>query len=58
VFEGEVVTEDGETTIGFTESGLIKGDSELSVTATEDSILVAFCINPDAPITRQGTIGR
>jgi len=28
------------------------------VTATEDSILVAFCLDPDAPVTRQGTIGR
>jgi hypothetical protein len=58
VFEGDIVTEDEETSIGFTESVLIKGDGEVSVTATEDSILVAFCINPDAPITRQGTIGR
>ena len=58
VFEGEVTADDGETTIGYTESALITGDTERSVTATEDSVLVAFCIDPDAPITRQGTIGR
>jgi hypothetical protein len=58
VFEGAVTTDDGTTTIGYTESALIKGDDERSVTATEDSVLVAFCIDPDAPITRQGTIGR
>ena len=58
VFEGGVTTDDGDTEIGFTESGLATAEDEISVTATDDSILVAFCINPDAPITRQGTIGR
>ena len=58
VFEGEVTTDDGETTIGYTESALIRGDAERSVTASEDSVLVTFCIDLDAPITRQGTIGR
>lgn len=57
VFEGEVTIDDG-TTIGYTESALVQGDGERSVTATEDSMLVAFRIDPDAPITRQGTIGR
>jgi hypothetical protein len=33
-------------------------ESEVSVTATEESTIVAFTVNPDAPITRQGTIGR
>jgi hypothetical protein len=58
VFEGEVTTADGETSIGYTECGLITDEGDISVTATTDSILVAFCINPDAPITRRGTIGR
>ncbi|MEA1930718.1 MAG: pirin family protein [Euryarchaeota archaeon] len=57
VFEGAVTT-DNETTIGYTESALVTGDGEQQVTATEDAILVAFCIDPDAPVTRQGTIGR
>jgi len=30
----------------------------VAVTATEDATIVAFGITPDAPITRQGTIGR
>jgi len=37
---------------------LVTGDGELSVPATEGSTVVAFCLDPDAPITRQGTIGR
>ncbi|WP_255152820.1 pirin family protein [Halorarius halobius] len=56
VFEGAVNA--GEESIGYTESALVTGESDVSVTATEDSILVAFSINLDAPITRQGTIGR
>ena len=56
VFEGAV--EVGETPVGFTESALVTDDGEVPVTAAEDATLVAFTINPDAPITRQGTIGR
>jgi hypothetical protein len=44
--------------VGFTESALMVGDGEVPVTATADAVLVAFSINPDAPVTRQGTIGR
>ena len=54
VFEGSVDIR-GET-LGHTESALMTGDAD--VLAIEDSILVAFVVNPDAPITRQGTIGR
>jgi hypothetical protein len=36
----------------------VTGDGDVSVTATEDATVVAFTIDPDAPITRQGTIGR
>ncbi|MFC3477583.1 pirin family protein [Halobacterium litoreum] len=56
VFDGAVELED--TSLGYTESALVTGDGDVSVTATEDSTLVAFSIDPDAPVTRQGTIGR
>ena len=56
VFEGEVDLA-GES-LGYTESAVLVGDGEASVTAREESILVAFVLDPDAPITRQGTIGR
>lgn len=56
VFEGAVKSR--ETDFDRTESGLlVNGGSEL-VTAREESRLVAFLINSDAPITREGTIGR
>jgi len=56
VFDGAV--EVGEKSVGFTESALVTGDDDVAVTATEDATIVAFDINPDAPITRRGTIGR
>ena len=62
VFEGAVHI--GEVSVGSTESALVTDDGDLTdngdmaVTATEDSTLVAFVINPTAQITRQGTIGR
>ena len=56
VFEGAV--EANETTFGRTEQGLLVGAEELTVTAQEETLLVAFLINPDAPLTYQGTIGR
>jgi redox-sensitive bicupin YhaK (pirin superfamily) len=56
VFEGAV--EVGDATVGYTESALVTGDGDVPVTATEDAVLVAFRIDPDAPVTRQGTIGR
>jgi redox-sensitive bicupin YhaK (pirin superfamily) len=56
VFEGAV--EVGGTAVGFTESALVTGDGDVTVTASEDSIVAAFVIDPDAPVTRQGTIGR
>jgi len=56
VFEGAVNV--GDAPVGYTESALVPNDGDLPVTATEDAIIVAFNINPDAPITRQGTIGR
>ncbi|QLD84806.1 pirin family protein [Natronomonas halophila] len=57
VFDGAVtVGEDAH--VGFTESALVTDGEDVAVTATEESTIVAFCINPEAPITRQGTIGR
>lgn len=55
VFEGAVEI-DG-VSLGYTESAVIPESETVGVTAVEDSTLVAFSINPDAPITRQGTIG-
>jgi redox-sensitive bicupin YhaK (pirin superfamily) len=56
VFDGAV--EVADEAVGYTESALVTGESEVPVTATEDSTVVAFVVDPDAPITRQGTIGR
>ncbi|WP_430505656.1 pirin family protein [Haloparvum sp. PAK95] len=56
VFDG-AVTADG-TEFGKTESGLRVGDGTTTITADVDSQLVAFVIDPDAPVTRQGTVGR
>jgi len=56
VFEGAV--DIGDESVGYTESALVTDHSDVTVTATGDSTIVAFAINPDAPITRQGTIGR
>lgn len=56
VFEGAVDV--GAESLGYTESALVTDDSDIDVTATEDSTIVAFIINPDASVTRQGTIGR
>ncbi|WP_181684923.1 pirin family protein [Halorhabdus salina] len=55
VFDGAVTA--GDMTFEEAESGLLV-EGTTTVTAREDSLLVAFEINPDAPITRQGTIGR
>jgi hypothetical protein len=56
VFDGAV--EIGEESVSYTESALVTAESEAPITATEASTVVAFSINSDAPITRQGTIGR
>lgn len=56
VFEGAVTV--GDASVGYTESALVTGEADVSVTAIEDSTVVAFSLDPDAPITREGTIGR
>jgi redox-sensitive bicupin YhaK (pirin superfamily) len=56
VFDG--AADVGGESVGYTESALVTGESDVSVTAIEDSILVAFSIDIGAPVTRQGTIGR
>ena len=55
VFDGAV--EIGDDSVGYTESAPVTGD-DVAVTATDDATVVALGIEPDAPITRQGTIGR
>ena len=55
VFDGAV--EVGDESPAATESALVTGD-DVSLTAEEDATLVAFVLDPDAPVTRQGTIGR
>ena len=56
VFEGAIKA--NETTFERTESGLLVNAEDLTVTAQEETLLVAFLINPDASLTYQGTIGR
>ena len=56
VFEGAVTVDDEP--VGHTESALVVGEGDVSITATERSTVVAFGIDADAPVTRQGTIGR
>lgn len=56
VFEGSVEVEG--TRFEEAESGLATGPEELAVTAETGTTLVAFLLDPDAPVTRQGTIGR
>lgn len=56
VFDGAV--EVGDTHFGKTESGLLVDEAGLTVSAREDTVLVAFLINPAAAVTRQGTVGR
>jgi len=56
VFEGGVEV-DG-TSFEQADSGLLVDEPEASVAATEDTTMVAFHLNPDAEITRQGTVGR
>jgi redox-sensitive bicupin YhaK (pirin superfamily) len=40
------------------ETGLLVNDTSATLTATVDSLVVAFVIAPDAKITKAGTIGR
>ncbi len=58
VFEGAVEVDFVE--LAETESVLWTGGDKDTpvVTATEDAVVVAFLVDPDAPVTRQGTIGR
>jgi len=56
VFEGAVDL--GGEPVGCTESAVVTGGGDVPVTATQDSVVVAFCLDPDAPVTRQGTVGR
>ncbi|WP_284011505.1 pirin family protein [Haloarcula pelagica] len=56
VFDGAVAI--GDESVGYTESAVVTDGRDVTVTATEAATVVAFGIDPDAPVTRQGTIGR
>jgi redox-sensitive bicupin YhaK (pirin superfamily) len=56
VFEGMITTKD--TVFEIRKTGILTGEEDVLFTADQDSILVAFVINPEAEITTQGTIGR
>ncbi len=56
VFEGAVEV-DG-VSFEQTESGLTTQPDDVQLTASEETVLVAFLINPAADVTRRGTIGR
>jgi redox-sensitive bicupin YhaK (pirin superfamily) len=64
VFEGSVAVGDGESdgdiALDETESVLWTGggDPPTATAGDEGATVVAFLIDPDAPVTRQGTIGR
>lgn len=58
VFEGAVTVGPEAAPLGRTERALVRNPTGTAVRATESSLLVAFSIDPDAPITREGTIGR
>jgi hypothetical protein len=56
VFEGGVEV-DG-VALAETESALVTDDRVATLTASEPSVVVAFLVDPEAPVTRQGTVGR
>jgi quercetin 2,3-dioxygenase len=55
-FTGAV--EVGNTRFGEAESGLLREESGFAVEAKEDAMIVAFLIDPEAKVTRAGTVGR
>jgi len=56
VFTGSVLA--GGTPFTEAETGLIRRPDPTVLTALEDSVVVCFSINPDAPAVRLGTVGR
>ena len=56
VFEGALDV--GDVDFEEAESGLLVEEEGVTITAQEETVLVAFLLDPDAPITRQGTVGR
>jgi redox-sensitive bicupin YhaK (pirin superfamily) len=57
VFTGEALV-DGER-FGQAQSGLITADApHVPVTANQPTTVVAFLIDPNAPVTKVGTVGR
>ena len=56
VFTGRVLV-DGVPFVEA-ETGLIRQPRQTAATALEDSVIVCFSINPNAPVVRLGTVGR
>ena len=56
VFNGAISA--GGEDFSSREGGFVIADHALSLKAKEDSLVVAFLINPKARVTRQGTVGR
>lgn len=56
VYNGEIKI--NEHVLGFRKSGILKNEDALEFTSTEESLIVAFLINPTAAITKEGTIGQ
>lgn len=55
IFSGSVAT--GGQTFGEGEQGLLLSAEPLAATAGTPSVLVAFLIDPAAPVSREGTVG-
>ncbi|MFK0274638.1 pirin family protein [Ensifer sp. NPDC090286] len=55
VFSGAIQA--GRASFCATEQGLFPSDEGLGLVATRDAMVVAFLIEPDAPVARRGTVG-
>jgi redox-sensitive bicupin YhaK (pirin superfamily) len=56
VFTGQALVDGIQ--FGEAETGLIRQPRQRVVTALEDTVIVCFSINPNAPVVRLGTVGR
>jgi quercetin 2,3-dioxygenase len=55
VYTGAIAA--GGKTFGEAEQGLLRGGGALALEATAPTTMVAFLIDPNAPVTRVGTVG-
>ena len=56
VFTGKIAL--GGESFREAETGLITSSARMSIDADEESIVVAFVLNPNAKLVRLGTVGR